>query len=95
MMKYTTEELRIRLPCKASGIFQSYAKFYSSFGCCATISGHPTYPHFRRLGCHNVWSLQRRLSAVVWKLFGHVDISDESDADDRIGEVARSPKTLA
>jgi len=26
-----------------------------------------------------------------WKLFGHVDISDESDADDRIGEVARSP----
>ena len=50
-MKYTTEELRIRLPCKTSGIFQSFAKFYSSFGCCATISGHLTYPHFRRLGC--------------------------------------------
>ena len=38
---------------------------------------------------------RERLSAAVWKLFGHVDISDESDADDRIGEVARSPKTLA
>ena len=32
--------------------------------------------------------------AVVRKLFGHVDISDESDDDDRIGEVARSPETL-
>ena len=38
------------------------------------------------------WLSQHR--DVVWKLFGHVDISDELDAD-RIGEVARSPETLA
>jgi len=41
----------------------------------------------------------RRLCSVsvqlFWKLFGHVDITDESDAGDRIGEVARSPGTLA
>ena len=71
-----------------SGIFQSYAKFYSSFGCCATISGHPTYPISDVLAV----TASGRLCSVVWKLFGHVDISD---ADDRLGEVARSPETLA
>ena len=72
-----------------------YAKFYSSFGC-YDLRAYDIPPF------QTSWLSQRlvitetfRLSAVVWKLFGHVDISDESDADDRIGEVARSPKTLA
>jgi len=46
-----------------------------SFGCCATISGHPTYPHFRRLYCHNVWSLQRRLCGVSVLLFGSCSVT--------------------
>ena len=32
--------------------------------------------------------------AVVRKLFGHVDVSDESDDDDRIGERLPAPPKL-
>jgi len=54
------------LPVQASGTICIYAKFYSSFGCYATFSGHPTYLHFRFLGCHNIWSLQRRLCSLLF-----------------------------
>ena len=85
-MNYTTEELRIRLPCKTSGIFQSF--FLRSFIRRSGVARRP--PGIRHTPISDVLAgtTSVRYRDVVWKLFGHVDISDESDDGDRIGEVA-------
>ena len=86
-MKYTTEELRIRLPCRTSGIFRRSGVARRSLGTpISDVFAVTTSGRYRDVRM-----------AVVRKLFGHVDIWDELDDDDRdrIGEVALSPDTLA